>query len=154
MVLSIISVGSKLTSWESSGIDYYSKQFPKNTSLKFIEIKGQQHPKRSNEEVLKIESEMILSKIPSDHFIVSWDSKGELLDSIKFSEFFSESMLNNLKICFVIGGSFGLSKSITDRSDKVFSASYFTFPHRLFRIILIEQIYRAFSIINNAPYHK
>jgi 23S rRNA (pseudouridine1915-N3)-methyltransferase len=63
-------------------------------------------------------------------------------------------MLNNLKICFVIGGSFGLSKSIIDRSDKVFAASYFTFPHRLFRIILIEQIYRAFSIINNAPYHK
>ena len=60
----------------------------------------------------------------------------------------------NAKICFVIGGSFGLSKDIKKLSDKVISASNFTFPHRLFRIILIEQIYRAVSIINNMPYHK
>ena len=59
-----------------------------------------------------------------------------------------------LKICFVIGGSFGLDNNILKKSQKVLSASNFTFPHRLFRIILIEQIYRAFSIINNSPYHK
>lgn len=67
---------------------------------------------------------------------------------------FERSMQTNAKICFVIGGSFGLSKDIKNLSDKVISASNFTFPHRLFRIILIEQIYRAVSIINNMPYHK
>ena len=70
------------------------------------------------------------------------------------SEIFNHAMVDNLKICFVIGGSFGLSDEILRISDKTLSASSFTFPHRLFRIILVEQIYRAMSIINKSPYHK
>ena len=154
MVLNIISVGNKLTSWESSGIDYYTKQLPKNLDLSFSDIKGQQHPKRSIDEVLKKESEMIMAKIPKEFYVVSFDSKGKSFSSLEFSKLFETSMMNNMKLSFVIGGSFGLSKKVIDRSDKVISASNFTFPHRLFRIILVEQIYRSFSIINNAPYHK
>ena len=67
---------------------------------------------------------------------------------------FERSMQINANICFVIGGSFGISKDIKKLSERVISASNFTFPHRLFRIILIEQIYRAISIINKKPYHK
>ena len=122
--------------------------------INFINIKGQQHPKRSIEVVLKLESEYILKKIPEDSFLISWDSNGDMVDSKEFSKIFENSMINNLKLCFVIGGSFGLDKNILNNSQKVLSASNFTFPHRLFRIILIEQIYRAFSIISNSPYHK
>jgi 23S rRNA (pseudouridine1915-N3)-methyltransferase len=86
--------------------------------------------------------------------VISWDSNGDMVDSKEFSKIFENSMINNLKLCFVIGGSFGLDKNILNNSQKVLSSSNFTFPHRLFRIILIEQIYRAFSIISNSPYHK
>ena len=120
----------------------------------FINIKGQQHPKRSIEEVLKLESDYILKKIPDDSFLISWDSSGDKIDSKEFSKVIENSMTNNLKLCLIIGGSFGLDKNILKNSQIVLSASNFTFPHRLFRIILIEQIYRAFSIINNSPYHK
>jgi 23S rRNA (pseudouridine1915-N3)-methyltransferase len=104
--------------------------------------------------VLKLESDQIIQKIPEESYLISWDSNGDRVCSEKFSKIFENSMSNNLKICFVIGGSFGLDKNILKKSQKVLSASNFTFPHRLFRIILIEQIYSAFSIINNSPYHK
>jgi 23S rRNA (pseudouridine1915-N3)-methyltransferase len=149
MNLTIISIGNKLSPWELEGINYYTKQLKNKININFINIKGQQHPKRSIEEALKLESDHILKKIPDDSFLISWDSNGE-----EFSKVFEKSMIKNLKLCFVIGGSFGLDKNILNNSQKVLSASNFTFPHRLFRIILIEQIYRAFSIISNSPYHK
>jgi len=154
MNLTIISIGNKLSPWELEGVDYYTKQFKNKININFINIKGQQHPKRSIEEVLKLESDNIIKKIPDDSYLISWDSNGDTVCSKEFSKILENSMSNNLKICFVIGGSFGLDKSILKISKKVLSASNFTFPHRLFRIILIEQIYRAFSIINKSPYHK
>ena len=154
MNLTIISIGNKLSPWELDGINYYTKQLKNKININFINIKGQQHPKRSIEEVLKIESDYILKKIPDDSFLISWDSSGDKVDSKEFSKVIENSMTNNLKLCLLIGGSFGLNKNILKNSQRVLSASNFTFPHRLFRIILIEQIYRAFSIINNSPYHK
>ena len=154
MNLTIISIGNKLSPWELDGINYYAKQLKNKININFINIKGQQHPKRSIEEVLKLESDHILKKIPDDSFLISWDSSGDKVDSKEFSKVIENSMTNNLKLCLLIGGSFGLDKNILKNSQRVLSASNFTFPHRLFRIILIEQIYRAFSIINNSPYHK
>ena len=154
MNLTIISIGNKLSPWELDGINYYTKQIRNKININFINIKGQQNPKRSIKEVLKLESDQIIKKIPDNCFIVSWDSSGDRVCSEDFSKIFENSMSNNPKICFIIGGSFGLEKSILRNSHKVLSASNFTLPHRLFRIILIEQIYRAFSIINNSPYHK
>ncbi|MDC0392314.1 23S rRNA (pseudouridine(1915)-N(3))-methyltransferase RlmH [Gammaproteobacteria bacterium] len=154
MNLTIISIGNKLSPWELDGINYYTKQLKNKININFINIKGQQHPKRSIEEVLKLESDYILKKIPDDSFLISWDSSGDRVDSKEFSKVIENSMTNNLKVCLLIGGSFGLNKNILKNSQRVLSASNFTFPHRLFRIILIEQIYRAFSIINNSPYHK
>ena len=154
MNLSIISVGNKPNKWELEGIEHYLKQLKNNIKINFINIKGQQNPKRTIDEVIKIESGLILEKIPSTSYLISWDIEGEKINSKELSMIFERSMQTNAKICFVIGDSFGLSKDIKNLSDKVISASNFTFPHRLFRIILIEQIYRAVSIINNMPYHK
>ena len=154
MNLTIISIGNKLSPWEIDGVNYYTKQLKDKININFINIKGQQHPKRSIKEALKLESEHIAKKIPDNTYLVSWDLNGNKVSSEKFSKIIETTTTNNSKICFIIGGSFGLDKSILKISDRVLSASSFTFPHRLFRIIVIEQIYRAFSIINNKPYHK
>ena len=154
MNLTIISIGNKLSPWELDGVNYYTKQLKDKININFINIKGQQHPKRSIREAIKLESEHIVKKIPDNTYLVSWDLNGNKVSSEKFSKIIETSTTNNSKICFIIGGSFGLDKSILKISDRVLSASSFTFPHRLFRIIVIEQIYRAFSIINNKPYHK
>ena len=154
MNLTIISIGNKPNKWELEGINHYLKQLKNNVRVDFINIKGQQNPKRSNAEVLKLEAELITQKIPSDSYLILCDMKGEKMSSRGLSRLFEKLIHQNLKICFVIGGSFGISENLKTKSNKMLSASNFTFPHRLFRIILVEQIYRAISIINNAPYHK
>ena len=154
MIIKIISIGNKLNSWESECIEYYKKQLPRNFKIEFINLKSQQNPKYSKDEVIMNESKLLMSKISKDDFVVAWDSMGEQNNSKKFSNFLKSFEEINQNICFVIGGSFGLSLDIKNNADKVFSASLLTFPHRLFRLILVEQIYRAHTIISNMPYHK
>ena len=154
MLIKIISIGNKLNSWESESIGYYKKQLPKNFQIEFINLKSQQNPKYSTNEVIKNESKLLMSKISKDDFVVAWDSMGKQNNSEEFSYFLKSFEKTNQNICFVIGGSHGLSQDIKNNADKIFSASLLTFPHRLFRLILVEQIYRAHTIVTNMPYHK
>ena len=154
MVIKIISIGNKLNKWESQAIDSYLKQLSKNVKVDFINLKGQQNPNLSTKEVIDKESKLINNKLSDKDYVIAWDIKGEQISSEGFSKLISKQAEINNGITFIIGGSFGLSSNIYDRSNKILSASLFTFPHKLFRLILVEQIYRAHAIINNMPYHK
>ena len=154
MRIKIISIGKKIRSWEKESIEYYLKQLPKNFSIDLINIGGLQHPKISKKEIIEKESKLLMEKISKEDYVVAWDSFGEKINSETLASFLSENFEINNSICFLVGGSFGLSADIKKISNKVFSASMLTFPHRLFRVILVEQIYRAHTIINNMPYHK
>ena len=153
MIIKIISIGNKLNKWESENIDFYLKQLPKNIKVDFVDLKSQQNPNYSIKEVIKKESQLINSKISYKDFVIAWDGSGEQISSEAFSKLILQNReINN--ISFIIGGSFGLSSNILKRSNQILSASLFTFPHKLFRLIIVEQIYRAHTIINNMPYHK
>ena len=154
MIIKIISIGNKLNKWESETIDFYLKQLPKNIKVDFVDLKSQQNPNYSIKEVVKKESQLINSKISDKDFVIAWDSSGEQISSKAFSKLIFKNREINNNISFIIGGSFGLSSNILNRSNQILSASLFTFPHKLFRLIMVEQIYRAHTIINNMPYHK
>ena len=154
MNIKIISIGNKPNKWELEGEEHYIKQLPKNINVNYLHIKGQQHPNMSKKEILQKESDLILSKISEKDYIVSWDVRGKSFDSEEFSAFLSKCTQAKKEIIFIIGGSFGLSEDILNKSNLILSASLLTFPHRLFRLILMEQIYRAYTIINKKPYHK
>ena len=95
-----------------------------------------------------------LDKVEKIDHAIAWDIKGRSISSNEFANLITEYSMNDHQIEFVIGGSHGLSNEVLDKSNHVISASKLTFPHRLFKIILSEQIYRACSIISNHPYHK
>ena len=154
MIIKIISIGNKLNKWESETIDFYLKQLPKNIKVDFVDLKSQQNPNYSIKEVVKKESQLINSKISDKDFVIAWDSSGEQISSKAFSKLIFKNREINNNISFIIGGSFGLSSNILNRANQILSASLFTFPHKLFRLIIVEQIYRAHTIINNMPYHK
>ena len=154
MLIKVITIGNKPNQWESKGIEFYTKQLPKNLTIEFVNLKSQQNPSYSLNEILERESDLILSKVLKDDYVISWDSGGEIINSKNFSSFILDCQRSKPKIVFVIGGSFGLSEKVKQKSNKVFSASKLTFPHRIFRLLLVEQIYRAHSIISNMPYHK
>ena len=154
MIIKIISIGNKLNKRESEAIDFYLKQLPKNIKVDFVDLKSQQNPNYSIKEVIKKESQLINSKISDKDFVIAWDGSGEQISSEAFSKLIFKNREINNNISFIIGGSFGLSSNILNRANQILSASLFTFPHKLFRLIIVEQIYRAHTIINNMPYHK
>ena len=101
------------------------------------------------------EAEKIMSKIKDNHYVITLEILGNQLTSEKLAAKIENlTVQGHSNICFVIGGSLGLGQSVLDRSDYALSFSKFTFPHQLMRLILLEQIYRSFRIINNLPYHK
>ena len=157
-MIRIISVGRIKEKYLKDGIDEYIKRLSKFTKLEMIELKDIPVPDKASlseeNEIKKEEGKEILSRIKDD-YVIALDLKGEMLDSVSFSKKIEEiNTSGKSKITFVIGGSLGLSKEVIDRSNHQLSFSPMTFPHQLFKLILLEQIYRAYKILNNETYHK
>ena len=161
MKISIISVGKIKEKYLKDAIEEYSKRLSKFCTLNIIEV-SEVVAKVENETNIKnsieVEGNEIVSKLDSfakNIFIFVLDIDGKELSTIEFEKKIEEIKLNGVsEIVFIIGGSYGLSAEIKKRADFRLSFSKMTFPHQLFRIILLEQIYRAFKIANNEPYHK
>tara|TARA_B100000965_G_scaffold105392_1_gene86923 strand:+ start:3793 stop:4257 length:465 start_codon:yes stop_codon:yes gene_type:complete len=154
MKLEVISISNKANKWEEETLNFYLKQITPYANLTIENIKPAQGKKLKIKEVQSFDEKKILKKIKPNSLIISFDRKGKHFDSLQFAEL-TEKFLSSKKDCsLVIGGSHGLSDSFLKKSDHVISFSALTFPHKLFKILLIEQLYRAISIIKNKPYHK
>lgn len=159
MEINIIAVGKLKEKYLQNGIDEYIKRLSKFAKVNIIEIQDEKLKENISfkeiEKIKQIEGNKILSHIKSKDYIISLALNGKTLDSVEFSETLSKIMIDGYSsITFIIGASLGLSQDVLDKSDLKLSFSKFTFPHQLMRLILIEQIYRAFKIINNETYHK
>lgn len=148
--MKIICVGKIKEKFFVSAIEEYSKRISKYTKLDIIEISDE----ADKTVALKKEGEKILSKIKDNDYVVTLEIEGNSLDSVKFAKKIDNNFGSNKNLTFVIGGSYGLDDMVKLRSDYKLSFSKFTFPHQLFRVILLEQIYRAYKINNNENYHK
>lgn len=148
-MIKIICIGKIKEKYFIDAIKEYQKRLSKYTKLEIIELPDYNY---DIQKTLNEEGKNILSKIKDKDFIVTMEINGNNLSSEEFSSFIDKNISNN--ITFVIGGSNGLSSEVKKRSNYRLSFSSLTFPHQLFRIILLEQIYRSFKIINNESYHK
>lgn len=140
--MKIIAVGKIKKKYLLEGIEFYLKQISK---LEIIEVKQSNTDKEGKD---------ILLKINSKDYVIALDIKGNKYDSESFSKKLEMLKLNSEDIVFLIGGSNGLSLEVKERANELLSFSDFTFPHELFWLILVEQIYRAESIFLKKPYHK
>jgi len=152
MKFKIHSISSKSQVWEETALEFYKKRLHEH-ELIFLNHKHKLSSKNP-EELIQAESRMLLDKVKKIDNAIAWDIKGRSISSNEFADLITDYSMNDHQIEFVIGGSHGLSSEVLDKSNHVISASKLTFPHRLFKIILSEQIYRACSIISNHPYHK
>ena len=159
MNINIICVGKIKESFYREAIDEYSKRLNNYCSLSIIELKDEKIPnnpsEKDNQIVKEKEGNNILSHIKKDTYLICLDLKGKQYTSEEFSQKIS-NINNNISssITFVIGGSLGISQNVLKKANESISFSKMTFPHQLFRVILLEQIYRAFKIMNNETYHK
>ncbi len=152
-MLKLICVGKVKNEHLKALIDDYTKRIGKYHKLEVIEVRDE--PIRDNEkEVLDIEASRILSKIDKDDYVILLDLHGTSLDSISLAKKIDNLFNNYSKITFVIGGSLGLGEDIRKRANYKLKLSDMTFLHQMTRLIILEQIYRSFKILNNETYHK
>lgn len=157
--INIICIGKIKESFFRDSIDEYSKRISKYCSLHIVELPDEKIPNNASDKELLLvkekEGHNILNSIKKDSYTICLDLKGKQFTSEEFSNKIEDISLNtNSSITFVIGGSLGISSSVLSTANELISFSKMTFPHQLFRIILLEQIYRAFKIIKNETYHK
>ena len=154
MRLEVISISNKLTKWEDETLRFYLKQISSFANITIQNIKPAQGRNLSIREVQTNEEKNISKRIKPDSLVISFDRKGRQLDSLQFADLTQNFLSSGKSYSLVIGGSYGLSESFLAKSDHVISFSALTFPHKLFKILLIEQIYRSITIIQNKSYHK
>lgn len=151
-MIKILCVGKIKEKFFKDAISEYSKRLSKYTNLQIIEVDDINSDNINI--ILDKEKDLIIKHISSKDYVITLEIEGKQLNSLEFSKKIEELQIYNSSIVFIIGGSYGLHQQIKDRADYKFSFSKLTFPHQLFRIILLEQIYRAYKIINNESYHK
>lgn len=150
-MIKIICVGKLKEKYLKDAIKEYEKRLTRYTKLEIIEINDESL--KEKEKCLDIEGEKILKNIKDKDYVITLEIEGEMVDSVEFSKKI-DILSSQHNITFIIGGSYGISNQVKKRRDHAISFSKMTFPHQLFRIFLLEQIYRGYKIKNNESYHK
>ena len=148
-MIKIICIGKIKEDYLKKGIEEYKKRITKYSKIEIIELDDE-----SNGNILEKEKNKICKYINEKDYIITLEINGNNIDSVELSKKIENIYLNYSNIIFIIGGSYGLHDDVKNRSDYALSFSKLTFPHQLFRMMLLEQIYRSFKISHNEAYHK
>jgi 23S rRNA (pseudouridine1915-N3)-methyltransferase len=158
-MIRIVACGHIKEKWLKDGIQEYFKRITAYDKIEIVEVDDEKTPDEApiaiEIQIKRKEGEKILKRIKDDEYVILLDLKGKELDSVGLAQKLEQLNTNGKsKITFVIGGSHGVSDELIARSDFRWKLSSNTFPHQLCRLVVIEQIYRAFRIRRNEPYHK
>ena len=159
MNITIYTVGKIKEKFYRQAIEEYEKRLSRYCKLKIVEVTDEKTPDHAselqNQQIKEKEGERLLKQMKDGSFIIALAIQGKKMDSVAFSEKIDALGLHGVSdIGFVIGGSLGLSDAVLNRADMLLSFSDMTFPHQLMRVILLEQVYRAYRISCKEPYHK
>ena len=154
-MISIVAVGKIKEKSLSQLIEEDKKRIGAYSKIEIIEVSDEPNDRLSDEKVKEIEGQRIIKQLKKDSYVILLSLKGKQMDSIKFSrEIEKINTYNSSHITFVIGGSVGVSEQVEQRADLLLKLSEMTFPHNIARLLILEQIYRAYKILNNETYHK
>ena len=159
MKITLVTVGKLKEKYWKAAIEEYAKRLSRYCKLTIKEVADEKCPENispaEQETVKNREGERILQQVPPGSAVVTLEIEGKSYSSEQMAKWIEQVPLNGKDhICFIIGGSLGLSCEVCRKSDLSLSFSAMTFPHQMMRVILLEQIYRSFRIIRNEPYHK
>lgn len=159
MKITILCVGKVKEKFFRDAIDEFSKRLSRYCKLEVIEVADEKTEEQASDTEVRLiktkEGERILKNIKEDAYVITLCIDGKQLDSVELAEKIEMLGIQGTShIYFVIGGSLGLSEEVIRRANFKLSFSKMTFPHQLMRVILLEQVYRAYRIMNNEPYHK
>ena len=150
MPIRIVAVGKKHESWVAEGIERYEKRLKRPFTTEWVLLP---HSARDGDSARQEESERVLSRIPSDDWVVLLDERGKMLSSPNLSATLLSPLESSKNVTVIIGGAYGVDASVHQRANIVWSLSPLVFPHQLVRLILVEQVYRAQESAGGGPYH-
>ena len=154
MEIKLLVVGKTKNKELISLISNYVKRIKLYNKFQIIEVNSTKSKKNNENDFKKIESENILKKVKNNDLLILLDEKGKNYSSREFANFIKIKTQENKTIIFVIGGAFGFSSELYSKSNGLISLSSMTFSHQIIRLFFTEQLYRAFTILNNHPYHN
>ena len=159
MKITLVTVGKIKEKFFEDAIKEYSKRLSRYCKLEILQVADEKTPEGASEtveiQIKEKEGQRILSLIRDDAYVIALAIEGKMLDSEELAERIEKLGVSGIsQIVFVIGGSLGLSAQVMKRADYALSFSRMTFPHQLMRVVLLEQIYRSYRIMNHQPYHK
>jgi 23S rRNA (pseudouridine1915-N3)-methyltransferase len=155
MQINLISIGNRMPGWVQQGYDEYAKRLPRECELVLKEIElGKRGKNADIARLVKSEGERMLAAIPQNARIVTLDIPGKPWTTPELAEALQRWLVGGQNIALLVGGPEGLAESVRQQAHESWSLSKLTFPHPLVRILVAEQIYRAWSLLNNHPYHR
>jgi 23S rRNA (pseudouridine1915-N3)-methyltransferase len=154
MRLRIISVGHKMPSWVETACAEYTKRMPREATVEIIDIKPEKRAAgNSTENIQLIEAKRILEAVGKD-FCIALDERGQEVTTLQLADKFKDWQASSRDVSLIIGGADGLHTSVKQKADWLWGLSKLTLPHAMVRVLLAEQLYRAYSVITNHPYHR
>ncbi|MBT3504197.1 MAG: 23S rRNA (pseudouridine(1915)-N(3))-methyltransferase RlmH [Piscirickettsiaceae bacterium] len=155
MKLSLLAVGNKMPGWVNEGYQEYAKRLPRECQLSLQEITPAKRGKSGNAaQWMAEEGERILTAVPSNHHVVSLDVKGKPWNTEQLAQQMQQWLADGRDVSLLVGGPDGLSQACSQRADQAWSLSALTLPHPIVRIVIAEQLYRAWTVLQNHPYHR
>ncbi|MER2089193.1 MAG: 23S rRNA (pseudouridine(1915)-N(3))-methyltransferase RlmH [Sporosarcina sp.] len=159
MNITIVTVGKLKEKYLKMGIDEFSKRLGAYAKVNLVEVADEKAPESLSDADMEIvkrkEADRILAKVGTDAYVIALAIEGKMMTSEELAVDLASLMTyGRSKVAFIIGGSLGLHDSVIKRSDELLSFSKMTFPHQMMKLILLEQVYRAFRIMKGEPYHK
>lgn len=154
MKLRMISVGHKMPDWVTQACREYQKRFPRDITLEIIEIKPEKRAAgNSKENIQRLESKRILDAVGKD-YCIALDERGKSWTTVQVADQFEHWQTLGRDVCFIIGGADGLHSDVKEWADRLWSLSPLTLPHAMVRVLLAEQLYRAYTVVIQHPYHR
>lgn len=155
MRIHLIAVGRRMPKWVRQGYDEFAKRLPRECSLHLTELEAGKRGKGADvERIVRDEGQRMLAALPKGTRVVVLDERGELWDTMALSRKLDTWLLSGADVALLVGGPEGLADDCRARADEAWSLSPLTLPHPLVRIIVAEQLYRAWSVLQGHPYHR
>ncbi|KAA0449288.1 MAG: 23S rRNA (pseudouridine(1915)-N(3))-methyltransferase RlmH [Candidatus Thioglobus sp.] len=154
MKINLIAIGKKMPSWIQTGIEHYQKQLPSGMNFNLITIEGQKRKNTSIEQIKIAEGELLLNASVGSNLIIAFDENGKQNSSKEIANSLQNWQQNGVSVALLIGGADGLSEQIKKQAHQLWGLSNLTLPHSMARLLAVEQIYRAHSLLTNHPYHR
>ena len=154
MRINLIAVGKKMPDWIADGIEHYKKQLPKNYNFVITTIESQSRKSNSPDQTKSLEERLILEAASDSTLLIALDEQGKQRTSKELSKSIEKWQLNAESVALIIGGADGLSSELKQKCNLIWGLSSFTLTHSMARLLLVEQIYRGFSLLSNHPYHR